>query len=175
MCHRFALEAINRSLQDEDLMDNNMLFGGKTVLLSGDFRQILPVIPRGSIGQIIDSCINKSQLWQFFTVLKLTKNMRVQHDCPTIHFPSFLLKIGEGLHSRHKLFEPDYFEMPPQFLLPTTKDPKSNIKGLIDFVYDDLTTNYKSNNYFSERVILAPLCAVVQTINNQTTLCQKSL
>lgn len=64
MSHRFGLEAINRSLKD--LLDIDKPFGGKTVMLSGDFRQILPVIPKGSIGQIIDSCINQSPLWKYF-------------------------------------------------------------------------------------------------------------
>lgn len=64
MSHRFALEAIDRCLKD--LMDTDLSFGGKTILLSGDFRQILPVIPHGSIGQIIDSCVNRSRLWSCF-------------------------------------------------------------------------------------------------------------
>lgn len=51
MCHRYAFEAINRTLQD--IMGSSMLFGGKTMLLSGDFRQILPVIPKASDTQII--------------------------------------------------------------------------------------------------------------------------
>ena len=43
MLDRLLLEALDRSLRD--LMNNqNMPFGGKTLLLAGDFRQCLPVV-----------------------------------------------------------------------------------------------------------------------------------
>lgn len=60
------------------------------MLLSGDFRQILPVIPKASDTQIVESCISFSDLWRHFNILKLTKNMRVQHKCLTLDFPEFL-------------------------------------------------------------------------------------
>ena len=41
MMSKVDLERIERSLQL--LMDNDLPFGGKIVILSGDFRQILPV------------------------------------------------------------------------------------------------------------------------------------
>ena len=43
MAHKKSLEALNRTLKD--LRGNYQLFGGALILLSGDFRQILPVIP----------------------------------------------------------------------------------------------------------------------------------
>ena len=48
MSHRYALKAIDRTLQD--LMGNRLPFGGKIMLQTGDFRQILPVVPRTSDG-----------------------------------------------------------------------------------------------------------------------------
>ncbi len=56
MAHKHVFEAMNRMLQhvmgavDPALKD--MLFGGKVVVMGGDFRQILPVVPRGTRGQI---------------------------------------------------------------------------------------------------------------------------
>ena len=41
MMHKVDLERIESSLRS--LMNNNNPFGGKIVILSGDFRQILPV------------------------------------------------------------------------------------------------------------------------------------
>ncbi|XP_013721365.1 uncharacterized protein LOC106425188 [Brassica napus] len=52
MTHKNAFEALDKTLKDivsrknPNAMDQN--FGGKTVLLDGDFRQILPVIPQGN-------------------------------------------------------------------------------------------------------------------------------
>jgi len=50
MSHRHMFEALDRTLRDilsaKDPSASNKLFGGITVLLRGDFRQILPVIPQ---------------------------------------------------------------------------------------------------------------------------------
>ena len=51
MDHRYAFEAVDRSLKDilsiNDLSLTNTPFGGKTILLGGDFRQILHVVSNG--------------------------------------------------------------------------------------------------------------------------------
>ncbi|GJZ07167.1 ATP-dependent DNA helicase PIF1-like protein [Tanacetum coccineum] len=47
----------------------NKIFGGMTVLLGGDFRQILPVIPKGKRADIVQACINRSELWKHCKVL----------------------------------------------------------------------------------------------------------
>lgn len=44
MAHKKLLEAVNRTSQD--LRNNRRLMGGVLLILSGDFRQILQVIPR---------------------------------------------------------------------------------------------------------------------------------
>ena len=43
MATRWAIETINRTLKD--IMDSPLLFGGKVIILGGDFRQVLPVVP----------------------------------------------------------------------------------------------------------------------------------
>ena len=61
MLDRLQLEAMDRSLRD--LMGNpSMLFGGKIILLAGDFRQCLPVIPGANRAGTIGHCINRSDL-----------------------------------------------------------------------------------------------------------------
>jgi hypothetical protein len=47
MAHRYALEALNHTLQD--LRNNGKNMGGVVVLIAGDFRQTLPVIPKGTM------------------------------------------------------------------------------------------------------------------------------
>ena len=44
MINKQAIEALNNMLQDID--ECNLLFGGKVIILGGDFRQVLPIIPR---------------------------------------------------------------------------------------------------------------------------------
>ncbi len=68
MMHRYAFEALDRTLRD--LMKHvkpgseKYLFGGKTVLFGGDFRQILPVVYRGNRSDIVDACLNRSYIWK---------------------------------------------------------------------------------------------------------------
>ena len=47
MLDKYMLEALDRSLRD--LMGNDdTAFGGKIIILAGDFRQCLPVVPGAS-------------------------------------------------------------------------------------------------------------------------------
>lgn len=81
MFNRFCFETVDRTLRDVmrvQAEDNlHKPFGGKVVVLGGDFRQILPVIRKGSRHDIIASSINSSKLWNSCKVLTLTKNMRL--------------------------------------------------------------------------------------------------
>ncbi|XP_057740394.1 uncharacterized protein LOC130957567 [Arachis stenosperma] len=66
MLNKFCFEVLDKCLKDVLRFDRgynpHALFGGKIVVLGGDFRQILPVIPRGSREEIVHSCINASNL-----------------------------------------------------------------------------------------------------------------
>ncbi|MCH83341.1 ATP-dependent DNA helicase PIF1, partial [Trifolium medium] len=48
-------------------------FGGTTVVLGGDFRQILPVVRKGNRQDILSATVNSSNLWSYCCVLRLTK------------------------------------------------------------------------------------------------------
>ncbi|KAF1872320.1 hypothetical protein Lal_00016618 [Lupinus albus] len=62
MSHKFCIEALDKSLGDimGTTTNDSIIFGGNVVIFCGDFRQILPVIPRG--------------------ILNITKNMCFQND-----------------------------------------------------------------------------------------------
>jgi ATP-dependent DNA helicase PIF1 len=82
MAHKHVFEAVNRMLQhvmgvvDPALKD--MFFGGKVVVMGGDFKQILPVVPRGRRGQIVDANLKRSAvLWHRVKMCQLHENMRV--------------------------------------------------------------------------------------------------
>lgn len=51
MVYKYVLECVNRTLFD--IMDCEDPFGGKVILLGGDFRQVLPVIRHGGQPAII--------------------------------------------------------------------------------------------------------------------------
>ncbi|XP_052756253.1 ATP-dependent DNA helicase pif1-like [Galleria mellonella] len=93
MAHKRALEALNRTLKD--LRNDSRCFGGAMILLSGDFRQILPVIPRSTAADEINACLKSSNLWRYVKKLQLTTNMRVTllNDTSAEDFSEQLLTI----------------------------------------------------------------------------------
>ncbi|XP_055542911.1 uncharacterized protein LOC129728491 [Wyeomyia smithii] len=75
MANKRALEALDRTMRD--LRSNARHFGGALIVLAGDFRQTLPVIPRSTAADAINACLKLAHLWRFVKKLKLTTNMRV--------------------------------------------------------------------------------------------------
>ena len=63
MLDRFQLEALDRTLRD--LMQKpDKPFGDKIIILAGDFRQCLPVVPGATRAGTVEHCINHSHLWK---------------------------------------------------------------------------------------------------------------
>ncbi|XP_047267387.1 uncharacterized protein LOC124897838 [Capsicum annuum] len=64
MMHRYCFEALDKTLRDilrfEDISNLDRPFGGKTGVLGGDFRQILPVITKDWIFAVGDGIIGNS-------------------------------------------------------------------------------------------------------------------
>lgn len=61
MCH--SIEAVDRTLKD--LMRSKLAFAGKVKIFSGDFLQILPVVPRGCRARVATSCFSRSLVFPF--------------------------------------------------------------------------------------------------------------
>ncbi|KAL0355628.1 UNVERIFIED_CONTAM: hypothetical protein Sradi_4009700 [Sesamum radiatum] len=108
MEHRNVFETVNKTFKDiigyTDPDAKWKVNGGKTIVLGGDFRQILPVIVRGGREDIVASSINRSKdIWQDCKVLELTTNMRLHHSSldPTEvetmrNFGKWVLELGDG-------------------------------------------------------------------------------
>ena len=58
MMNKYVFGCVDRLMRD--MKGNNKLFGGVTVLLCGDFRQVLPVEPRASRAKIISLCLTNA-------------------------------------------------------------------------------------------------------------------
>ena len=100
MAHKHSLEALDRTLKD--IKNNDKLFGGTLLLLSGDFRQTLPVIPRSTYADEINACLKSSRLWRNVEKVQLTVNMRVQmlQDPSAKTFSKQLLAMGKLLYMK---------------------------------------------------------------------------
>ncbi|XP_019177035.1 PREDICTED: uncharacterized protein LOC109172310 [Ipomoea nil] len=62
----------------ELIVQSKLTFGGKTVVFCGDFRQILPLISKGTRQDIVRASINSSYLWRSCKVFRLTKNLHLR-------------------------------------------------------------------------------------------------
>ena len=103
MTHKHCFEALDRSLRDVIRCPNGkpseLSFGGK-VVFGGDFRQVLPVIPKGTRQDIVFATFNVLRIWNDCKVLRLTKNMKLRPRLANVEelreFADWILKVGDG-------------------------------------------------------------------------------
>ncbi|KAF1877459.1 hypothetical protein Lal_00040175, partial [Lupinus albus] len=129
----------------------NSTFGGKVIVFGGDFRQILPVIPRGSRSNIINATINSSYIWDNCQEYASTKYY-IQYQSLTIQqFAKRILDVGD-----RKLSESNdgyaLIEIPEQFLI-TNYD--NLIHAIVKSTYPNLVDEYMNDEFLQCRAILA--------------------
>ncbi|XP_046389348.1 uncharacterized protein LOC124158205 [Ischnura elegans] len=92
MAHHYIFQILDRSLRD--LMDNDLPFGGKIFVCSGDFRQIAPVVKNARTPADV-SCVSlrSSPMWRFFKIFSLTTPQRTGEYKD---YSDFLLQVGNG-------------------------------------------------------------------------------
>lgn len=73
-----CFEAVHRTFWDIcDDPEKLYLFGGKPIILGGDFAQIPPVVQRGNRTDTVSASIKQSFLWSRLQLLSITQNMRL--------------------------------------------------------------------------------------------------
>ncbi|KAL4135598.1 hypothetical protein QTP88_007196 [Uroleucon formosanum] len=158
MAHKKSLEALNFTLKD--LRRNNNIFGGLMILLAGDFRQTLPVVPRGTPADELNACLKASPLWNNVKTLSLTTNMRVQlqNDQSAAQFSKQLLDLGNGKVPVDAI----------SGLITLTNDFCRFVDTqlvLIENVFPNISENYKNYAWLSQRAILAAKNNDVHALN----------
>jgi hypothetical protein len=155
MAHRFLLEALDRTLRDVTGAEDP--FGGKVLLLGGDFRQVLPVVKRGSRAQIVAACLKRSPLWPHFRIFHLRENMRIRSSTDeAAAYADWVLRLGNG---QLPTTEDDMVDLPANLCLP------HDTGDLIEWTFPDLANNCHDPNWMFDRAILAPHNSVVDSIN----------
>ncbi len=163
MARREVYEAVDRTFQD--IRGNNLPFGGITVLLSGDWRQILPVVRHGGRADIVHACLKRSHLWKKVKVIKLTKNMRLNKD--DANFESFaqqLLQIGEGKVPVEEDLGEFKIKVDDDFLLN-----EETLEALCEFVWNGLEDHYNEPEWLCSRAVLCPTNEAADEVNTYMT------
>ncbi|XP_043210441.1 uncharacterized protein LOC122375236 [Amphibalanus amphitrite] len=160
MANRRALEAVDRTMRD--LRDTDEEFGGIMTVLSGDWRQILPVVRYGCRAQVVDACLKSSPLWNTVTVMQLETNMRVQlhQDARAAEFSDFLLTVGNGELPIVRELGEDVIDVPPEIQSPAT-----SVAELAVRIFPDLAANYVDTEWLHQRAILTPRNSDVDKVN----------
>ncbi|CAI0447417.1 unnamed protein product [Linum tenue] len=158
---------------DEAPRPGHKLFGGKTVLFGGDFRQTLPVIQESGREQTVEGSLTRSDMWNSFTLLRLSRNMRLDtssaNEAIIINkytFGEWVLALGDGKLpvKRFKDDTPaDWIQIPDLFLVQPRVDP---ITSIAEEIYDSFTQNYMDTKYLTCRAIVTPTNAKVSDIND---------
>ena len=156
MLNNVLLQALDECFRD--IMDTDVPFGGKVLVLCGDFRQTLPVIPCASRAGIVAKCLNQHPLWRHFEVMYLTKNMRVNanSDPKLVAWSEWLQSVGDGV-------EGEVVKVPEEICTTieegTKKKPmaeKDSLKELIEKVFPNLEGNLADPEWLTGRSILTP-------------------
>jgi hypothetical protein len=150
---RFALKAVDRSLQD--IRNDKRPFGGMTVVFGGNFQQTLPIVPRGSHSEIVSHSLRCSPLWDFITILKLHQNMRLHDDPVSRQYADWIMEVGNG-SAGENVAVPEHMQ---------AKD----LDTLIDAVYSGLcpASSIPPPDYFLNRSILSAQNDDVDGINHR--------
>ena len=155
MQHRFAFEAVDRTLQD--LHECSLPFGGIPTVLGGDFLQTLPVVKRGKRSDIVHACILSSPLWPgiFPNVFKLHQNMRLGDHPADREFATWLRLLARG-----DLNDDIHVTIPPFLLCPS-----NSIGELIIHTYPAVHIA-QADSYFQNRCMLCPRNDDVRGLND---------
>lgn len=164
MLSTHALTVIDRLLR-EIMRKPFDPFGGKVMVLGGDFRQLLPVVRAGNRTTIMEVCVVSNPLWPLFKTVILSKNMRAEGD---VEFCDWLLKVGTGqVPLTEGNTNPNIVEIPKEMLLkvPATNPPTSAMEAMINEVFGKDIENLTVAE-LSKSAILASTNVEVLKMNN---------
>lgn len=176
MQHNYGFECVDKCFKDfmssVDPKRKDIPFGGITVIFGGDFRQILPVIPKATRSEIVNASLNQSYLWESCQVCLLHKNMRLGSGSSDLEkkkieeFSNWVLAVGDdkvtNIHPHDDFSDPEIV-IPRQYLIQSFK---SSVKSIINEIYPNLLDNMASEDYLRQRAILTPTNAIVDDINS---------
>jgi hypothetical protein len=169
-----ALDCVDRLLRD--LTGDSRPFGGKVLLLGGDFRQLLPVVPGANEPEIVaNTNLHHYSLHEgYMARFTLTTNMRLLHGSGGEDTPhrDWLLKLGSGLLPRISDLHLSAIELPEHLCMPSGAAAEDFIRWIFPdvraHVQQSLTAvdTEEHDAWFRNRAILTSRNDVALQINN---------
>ena len=156
MVPKFALKAVDQLFRDLTGLD--VPFGGKCVIVGGDFGQTLPVVKNGSRNDIVNTSVKKYEHWHLFTKFSLSINVR----CTDPEYNRFLHSLAAGELGTFSDQQNGEKEIPidARFLFPG-----SDVNSFIDHFFTPAVL--QSDTDKAKTAILAPTNRQVADINNE--------
>ncbi|XP_021749404.1 ATP-dependent DNA helicase PIF4-like [Chenopodium quinoa] len=155
MARQENVESLDLLLRD--LCDPDQVFGGKVVVFGGDFRQVLPIVPRKSQIEVVAASLVNSYLWPKMTRFRLTENIRSRHD-PA--YSEFLLALGNG---QLQNTEVDFVQLPLHIV--RCYDPEIDpIPAVASATFPEVGSMDMCPSIFTETTILTPMNEDVDSI-----------
>lgn len=170
MQHKHGVEAVDRSLQH--VRQSELVFGGLSVVFAGDFRQTLPIVPRGGMYDQRNACLKASYIWPQLTVFHLYKNLRlkISHNTPQYNlkkYADWLLQLGNGQLNSNNTASVSLEQIQVEIIPPFTYNPDN----ILTWLYDGLITHILDKKwdflitYYSSRCLITPLNKTVEDMN----------
>lgn len=157
MTSKYLLECFERTLRD--ICEVDTLFGEKIIILSGDFRQTLPIVRNRTNGMktaTLRHCIKYSWIWEHVTIFNLSTNLRLR-KYP--EFSEYILKIGEDKIPKN---ENDEIQLKSELLFEN-----HDLNAFLEFYFDTKLFHEGNQHYYENTAILTPLNEDVHFLNSK--------
>lgn len=150
-------------------------FGGKVVMLVGDFRQFPPTVRDELDGSFVDqysflgreeqraACLHSASFWPVVQVLQLHTNMRLQQMAGQRFSAEELESVGDGTAQTQIVNGEACIRLPDEICLPVGQ---RSLQALIDFVWGDLCSRWDDFQWVTSRSILAGAAASFATLDD---------
>ncbi|CAN6580175.1 unnamed protein product [Malus baccata var. baccata] len=141
-----AFKTLDRMFKD--IIGVDLPFEGKVMIFEGDFRQVLPVVPKGTRSELMQASMINASFWGHVKIIRLKHNMRSINDQD---FSEFLLHVGNG---EQETMIDDMMQIPSSMVIPWNGE--ESIVQFVNEVFPDLECHVCDSRYLVEMAIITP-------------------
>lgn len=114
------------------------------MVFGGDFRQVLPVLPRRTQQEAVDASLVSSYVWPILIKFTLEENIRAKEDPRLVEF---LLQLGNGELQQESV---GFVGLPPNCCIPFDLH-NDNFEELVVATFPDLEASLFDPMVFTDR------------------------